>query len=61
MTDDSPKLPEPEAHERAEALAEDAKAENPDLDTSRETFELDLMEEGLSEEGASVELDEEKQ
>ena len=42
--------------EPVEQIAEEAKAENPDPTTARETFELGLMEEGRSEEGESVEL-----
>ena len=42
--------------ETVEELAEEAKSENPDSTTARETFELELMEEGRSEEGESVEL-----
>jgi hypothetical protein len=45
--------------EPVEELAEEAKDENPDPQTRRETFELELMEEGRSEEGESVSLDEE--
>ncbi len=48
--------PEPES---IDELAEDAKEDNPDSTTRRETFELDLMEEGRSKEGAGVELDDE--
>jgi hypothetical protein len=46
----------PEAEERVEELAEDAREENPDPTTRRETFELDLMEEGLVEEGREVQV-----
>jgi hypothetical protein len=42
--------------EHVEELADEAKDENPDPTTARETFELELMEEGRSEEGESVEL-----
>jgi hypothetical protein len=42
--------------ETVEELADEAKSENPDPTTARETFELELMEEGRSEEGESVEL-----
>jgi hypothetical protein len=47
-----------EADENVEELAEDAKEENPDLTTRRETLELELMEERRSEEGEHVQLDE---
>jgi hypothetical protein len=40
----------------AEELAGEAKAENPDPVTGRETFELDLMERHESKEGEKVEL-----
>ena len=40
----------------AEELADEAKAENPDPVTGRETFELDLMERQESKEGEKVEL-----
>ena len=40
--------------ERAEELAEQAREENPDPTTRREAFELDLMDEGLVEEGRDV-------
>jgi hypothetical protein len=54
MTDDEPgEAPRPES---VEELAEDAKTENPDLTTQRETFELELMEERRSKEGEKVEL-----
>ena len=45
--------------EHLDELAEEAKVENPDPVTRRETFELELMDEGLSEEGELVELDDE--
>jgi hypothetical protein len=45
--------------EPVEELADEAKTENPDPTTARETFELELMEEGRSEEGESVELTDE--
>ena len=51
--------PDRRADERAEELADEAKTENPDPTTARETFELELMEEGRSEEGESVELTDE--
>jgi hypothetical protein len=40
--------------ERAEELAEEVREENPDPTTRREAFELDLMDEGLVEEGRDV-------
>jgi hypothetical protein len=49
--------PDPEP---VEELAEEAKAENPDETTSRETFELELMEEGRSKEGEKVQLADEE-
>lgn len=52
---DSPDAPD----EPVEQIAAAAKAENPDSTTARETFELELMEEGRSEEGESVELSDE--
>lgn len=42
-----------------EELADEAIEENPDDQTRRETFELELMEESRSEEGAAIDLDEE--
>jgi hypothetical protein len=48
--------PDPHSDEPVEELADEAKTENPDSTTARETFELELMEEGRSEEGESVEL-----
>lgn len=42
--------------ERVEELAEDAREENPDPTTRRETFELDLMEEDLVDEGRDVQV-----
>lgn len=44
--------------ENIEELAEEAKDENPDPTTRRETLELELMEEHRSEEGEHVQLDE---
>jgi hypothetical protein len=49
---------DPKDRETIDELAEEAKSENPDTTTSRETFELELMEEGRSEEGENVELHE---
>jgi hypothetical protein len=48
-----------EDEETVTELADEAKRENPDPTTARETFELELMEEGRSEEGQSVELTDE--
>ena len=45
--------------ERIEVLEDEAIEANPDVDTRRETFELDLMEQGRSEEGAFADLTEE--
>ena len=42
---------------RVEELADKAKADNPDPETRRETFELELMEEGRSEQGESQQLE----
>jgi hypothetical protein len=42
--------------ETVDELADEARTENPDPTTARETFELELMEEGRSEEGESVDL-----
>jgi hypothetical protein len=46
-----------DGRETVDELAEEAKSENPDPTTARETFELELMEEGRSAEGEDVELD----
>jgi hypothetical protein len=43
--------------EPVEELAEDAAAENPDPQTRRESFELELMDEDRSEEGEHVEVE----
>jgi hypothetical protein len=45
--------------EPIEELVEEARDENPDPTTRREAYELELMEEGRSEEGSQVEVDEE--
>lgn len=45
-----------EGRETVGELADEAKSENPDPTTSRETFELELMEEDRSDEGEDVEL-----
>jgi hypothetical protein len=39
-----------------EALAEQVREDNPDPTTRREAFELELMDEGRSEEGRDVEV-----
>ena len=39
-------------------LADEVIEDNPDDETRRETFELELMEDGRSEEGAAIDLDE---
>ena len=41
-------------HERAEEVYEDVGAENPDPTTRREAIELELEDEGLSEEGSEL-------
>ncbi len=46
--------------EPIEELVEEAREENPDPTTRREAYELELMEEGRSEEGAEVEVDEDE-
>ena len=43
--------------EPIEELADEAIEKNPDDQTRRETFELGLMEEGRSEEGGDVDLE----
>ena len=45
--------------EPIEQLADEAIEENPDDQTRRESFELDLMEEGRSKEGEDIDLEEE--
>ncbi|HVV36622.1 MAG TPA: hypothetical protein VHC63_08465 [Acidimicrobiales bacterium] len=45
-------------HEHAEDLADLAAAENPDPQTRRETLELHLQDEDISEEGERVEVNE---
>ncbi len=54
-----PKAEPNEGRETVEELADEAKSENPDPTTARETFELELMEEDRSEEGEDVQLNEE--
>jgi hypothetical protein len=41
-------------HERAEEIAEEVGAENPDPITRREAIELELEDEGLSDEGGTI-------
>ncbi len=57
MTAD-PRSEPSDGRETVDELADEAKAENPDATTARETFELELMEEDRSEEGEDVELNE---
>jgi len=45
--------------EPIEQLEDEAIAENPDDQTRRESFELELMEEGRSKEGEDIDLEEE--
>ena len=45
--------------ESIEELADEAIEDNPYDQTRRETFELELMEDGRSEEGGAIDLDEE--
>ncbi len=45
--------------DRVEQLAEQSREENPDPTTRREAFELDLMDEGLVEEGRDVVVNDE--
>jgi hypothetical protein len=45
--------------ESIEELVDEAIEDNPDDQTRRETFELELMEDGRSEEGGAIDLDEE--
>ncbi|HEY7138232.1 MAG TPA: hypothetical protein VIB48_24465 [Acidimicrobiia bacterium] len=47
--------------EPIEELVEEAREENPDPTTRREAYELELMEEGRSDEGAEVEVDDEEE
>lgn len=48
-----------EGDQPIEELADEAIEENSDDQTRRESFELDLMEEGRSQEGESIDLEEE--
>ncbi|HZR13084.1 MAG TPA: hypothetical protein VFC33_07510 [Acidimicrobiia bacterium] len=45
-------------NERIDELVEEAREDNPDETTRREAYELELMEEERSREGAQVEVDE---
>jgi hypothetical protein len=45
-------------NEPIEELVEESREENPDPTTRREAYELELMDEDRSEEGAQVEVDE---
>jgi hypothetical protein len=45
--------------EPIDELVEEAREENPDPTTRREAYELELMEEGRSDEGAEVAVDDE--
>jgi hypothetical protein len=47
-----------EDNEPIEELVEESREENPDPTTRREAYELELMDEDRSEEGAQVEVDE---
>jgi hypothetical protein len=47
-----------EDNEPIEELVEESREENPDPTTRREAYELELMDEDRSEEGAEVEVDE---
>jgi hypothetical protein len=51
--------PEEKGEEPIDELVEEAREENPDPTTRREAYELELMEEDRSEEGAEVEVDDE--
>ena len=48
-------------NERVEELAEEVREENPDPTTRREAFELDLMDEGLVDEGRDVQVNDESE
>jgi hypothetical protein len=45
-------------NEPIEELVEESREENPDPTTRREAYELELMDEDRSEEGAEVQVDE---
>jgi len=55
-TERTPDTSATEERKSPEELAEEVKQENPDPTTRRETFELDLMEEDLVEEGRDVQV-----
>ena len=57
MNDDRARTGTDETDETVEELAEEAAADNPDPQTRRETFELELMDEDRSEEGEHVEVE----
>jgi hypothetical protein len=48
------KAPSKKDVQRAEEIAEEAAAENPDPQTRREAMELELEDEGISDAGAAV-------
>jgi len=50
---------ERKGEEPIDELVEEAREENPDPTTRREAYELELMEEGRSDEGAEVAVDDE--
>jgi hypothetical protein len=63
MADSTPGSPDAahgDGEEPIEELVEEAKEENPDPTTRREAYELELMEEDRSKEGAQAEVDEEE-
>jgi hypothetical protein len=63
MADSTPGSPDAargDGEEPIEELVEEAKEENPDPTTRREAYELELMEEDRSNEGAQAEVDEEE-
>lgn len=54
----SGRTPGGDRDEPIEELVEEAREDNPDETTRREAYELELMEEDRSTEGAEVEVDE---
>lgn len=54
----STRTPGGDRDEPIEELVEEAREDNPDETTRREAYELELMEEDRSTEGAEVEVDE---
>jgi hypothetical protein len=63
MADSTPGSPDAargDGEEPIEELVEEAKEDNPDPTTRREAYELELMEEDRSKEGAQAEVDEEE-